>query len=104
MTVALVTGAARRLGRAMALYLAGRGYDVAIHYSGSATEAEATAAEARGMGVNAQVFQADLLDEAATAQLVPQVAQAMGRLSVLVNNASIFEYDNIHSATMEGWD
>lgn len=104
MTVALVTGAARRLGRAMALYLAGRGHDVAIHYSGSAAEAEATAAEARGMGVNAQVFQADLLDEAATAQLVPQVAQAMGRLNVLVNNASIFEYDNIHSATMEGWD
>jgi NAD(P)-dependent dehydrogenase (short-subunit alcohol dehydrogenase family) len=103
-TVALVTGAARRLGRAMALYLAGRGHDVAIHYSGSAAEAEATAAEARGMGVKAQVFQADLLDEAATAQLVPQVAQAMGRLNVLVNNASIFEYDNIHSATMEGWD
>ncbi|MFV0386454.1 SDR family oxidoreductase [Paracoccus sp. (in: a-proteobacteria)] len=104
MTVALVTGAARRLGRAMALYLAGRGYDVAIHYDRSATEAADTAAEARATGVRAQVFQADLLDHEATAALVPQVAGAMGQVTVLVNNASIFEYDNIRSATMESWD
>lgn len=88
----------------MALYLAGRGYDVAIHYSGSEDAAQATAAEARAMGVRAQVFHADLLDEAATAALIPQVAAALGPLTVLVNNASIFEYDNIHSATMAGWD
>lgn len=104
MTVALVTGAARRLGRAMALYLAGRGYDVAIHYDRSAEEAEQTATKARSMGVAAQAFQADLLDEGATAGLMPQVAAAMGQLSVLVNNASIFEYDNIRTATMAGWD
>lgn len=104
MTVALVTGAARRLGRAMALYLAGRGYDVAIHYDRSAEEAEQTAAKARSMGVAAQAFQADLLDKRATAGLMPQVAAAMGQLSVLVNNASIFEYDNIRTATMAGWD
>ncbi|MFN3274416.1 MAG: SDR family oxidoreductase [Paracoccus sp. (in: a-proteobacteria)] len=88
----------------MALSLAGRGYDVAIHYSGSRDEAQATAAEARAMGVRAQAFQADLLDEAATAALIPQVAAAMGPLTVLVNNASIFEHDTIHSATMAGWD
>ena len=104
MSVALITGGARRLGRAMALYLAGRGHDVAIHYSGSGAEAQATAAEARALGVRAACFQADLLDADATAALLPQVAQAMGTVTVLINNASIFEYDNIRSATMEGWD
>ncbi|MFN3277928.1 MAG: SDR family oxidoreductase [Paracoccus hibiscisoli] len=102
--MALVTGAARRLGRAMALELAGRGHDVAIHYAGSAAEAEQTAADARALGVAAQTFQADLLDPDATAALIPQVEAAMGPLTVLVNNASIFDYDTIHSATMEGWD
>lgn len=102
--VALVTGAARRLGRAMVLTLAGRGHDVAIHYGSSSDEADQTARDARALGVRAEVFQADLLDVGATAALIPQVHEAMGRLSVLVNNASIFEYDNIGSATMEGWD
>ena len=104
MTVALVTGAAKRLGRHMALYLAERGHDVAIHYAGSQDDAERTAADARALGVRAQLFQADLLDPDATAALVPQVAQAMGQLGVLVNNASVFDYDNIHSATMQDWD
>ncbi len=102
--VALITGGARRLGRAMVLYLAGRGFDVAVHYDQSADDAQATADQARDMGVTAQVFQADLLDADATAALIPQVARAMGRLSVLVNNASIFDYDTIHSATMASWD
>lgn len=102
--VALVTGAARRLGREMALALAGRGFDVAIHYNGSTAEAEATAAEARALGVRAECFAADLLDEAATEALVPSVAAAMGPLTVLVNNASIFEQDSITTATRESWD
>ncbi|KGJ16279.1 SDR family oxidoreductase [Paracoccus sanguinis] len=101
---ALVTGGARRLGRAMVLALAGRGHDVAIHYDRSAAEAEATAAEARALGVRAAVFQADLLDEAATAALVPRVTAELGPLGVLVNNASIFEYDTLASATRESWD
>ena len=101
---ALVTGAARRLGREMALALAGRGIDVAIHYDRSAEDAETTAAAARGLGVRAQVFQADLLDEAATAALIPAVTAALGPLGVLVNNASIFEYDNLATATRESWD
>ncbi|WP_108500499.1 SDR family oxidoreductase [Paracoccus indicus] len=104
MSVALITGAAKRLGRAMALYLAERGHDIAIHYAGSQDEAERTAADARALGVAARTFRADLLDPDATAALVPQVAQAMGQLGVLVNNASIFDYDNIHSATMADWD
>ena len=88
----------------MALYLADRGFDVAIHYNGSAKEAEATAREARAKGVRAECFQADILDAKACAALIPQVASAMGPLAVLVNNASIFEEDTIHSATMESWD
>ena len=105
MTVALITGGARRLGRAMALYLADRGHDIAIHYDSSEDEAQATARDARAKGVQAQVFQADLLDPlGATEALVPRVAGAMGELRVLINNASIFEYDNIASATMESWD
>jgi NAD(P)-dependent dehydrogenase (short-subunit alcohol dehydrogenase family) len=102
---ALVTGAAVRLGRAIALYLAGRGQDVAIHYAGSADAAEATAAEVRALGRRACVLQADLTDEAAMQALVPRaVAGLGGPLTTLVNNASIFEYDNLFSATRESWD
>ncbi|MEM7721046.1 MAG: SDR family oxidoreductase [Pseudomonadota bacterium] len=102
---ALVTGAARRLGRAMALELAGLGHDVAVHYSGSASEAEQTAADIRAKGVNAVTLQADLLDEAATHALLPRAAEALGKpITVLVNNASIFEYDNLETATRETWD
>lgn len=104
MSVALVTGAARRLGRAMALYLAGRGYDVAVHFDRSADEAEEVARQIRALDVRAMTIQTDLLDEAATAALIPKVTGKLGQLSVLVNNASIFDYDNIHSATMESWD
>ncbi|MDO5648939.1 SDR family oxidoreductase [Paracoccus sp. (in: a-proteobacteria)] len=104
MTVAVVTGAAQRLGRAMALELARRGYDVAVHYSGSADAAADAVAQARGFGVNAQAFQADLLDADATARLIPDIAAQMGPVAVLVNNASIFEYDNIHTATPDSWD
>ncbi|MGL4235414.1 SDR family oxidoreductase [Tabrizicola sp.] len=101
---ALVTGAGKRLGRAMALYLAGRGHDVAVHYATSETEAEAVADEVRAMGRKAQTFQADLMVEAATQALIPAATAALGPLTVLVNNASIFEYDRIDTATRQSWD
>ncbi|MES2542148.1 MAG: SDR family oxidoreductase [Pseudomonadota bacterium] len=101
---ALVTGAGKRLGRAMALYLAQRGHDVAVHYASSADEAETVVAEIRAMGRKAQSFQADLLDEAQVQALVPAVTAALGPLTVLVNNASIFEYDRIDTATRQSWD
>ncbi|WP_375260403.1 SDR family oxidoreductase [Palleronia sp.] len=102
---ALVTGAGARLGRAMALYLGQRGFDVAVHYHGSVEGAEAVAAELRAMGRRAAPLQADLLDEGATDALVPHAAEALGGpLTVLVNNASIFEYDTIRSATRDSWD
>lgn len=101
---ALVTGAGKRLGRAMALYLAGRGHDVAVHYASSASEAEAVVGEIRAMGRRAETFQADLLDEAQVQALIPAVTATLGTLTVLVNNASIFEYDRIETSTRHSWD
>ncbi len=102
---ALVTGAAKRLGRAMALALAEDGHDVAVHYAGSAEAAEATAAEIRALGRRAVTLGADLLDEDAAQALLPRAVAALGQpVTVLVNNASIFEYDTIHSGTRESWD
>ncbi len=105
MTRALVTGAGRRLGRAMALYLARRGMDVAVHYATSQDAALETVAEVKAMGQNAVALPADLLDEAQVSALLPQAVAALGGpVTCLVNNASIFEYDNIRTATRESWD
>lgn len=101
---ALVTGAGKRLGAAMAVYLAERGFDLAIHYASSETEAEAVAEQVRALGRKAVTLQADLLSETDMSRLVPDAATALGPLSVLVNNASIFEYDTVHTATRETWD
>jgi pteridine reductase len=87
----LVTGAARRLGRAIALRLARTGRAVAVHYLGSRAEAEATAAEALEAGASAaEVFRADLSRASAPAKLVAAVERCFGPVDVLVNNASIF--------------
>ncbi|NNF23827.1 MAG: SDR family oxidoreductase [Rhodobacteraceae bacterium] len=102
---ALVTGAGHRLGRAMALYLGDLGYDVAVHYNRSEAPAEEVAGAIRAGGANAVALQADLLSETQTQELGPKAAEALGGpLSVLVNNASVFEYDNINTATRESWD
>ncbi|MGR3548475.1 MAG: SDR family NAD(P)-dependent oxidoreductase, partial [Roseovarius sp.] len=91
MTRALVTGAGKRLGRAMALELARQGQDVAVHYATSRDAAEAVADEIRAMGRNAVTLAADLLDEAQVTPLVAQAAEALGGpITTLVNNASIF--------------
>ncbi len=103
-TAALVTGGAARLGRAMALRLARRGVDVVVHYASSDKAAKATVDAAQSLGVNAVALQADLLDAGAVAELVPRAAAALGRpLDVLINNASIFEYDNLQTASAESW-
>jgi NAD(P)-dependent dehydrogenase (short-subunit alcohol dehydrogenase family) len=102
---ALVTGGAKRLGREMALYLAIRGFDVIVHYNSSASEAEDVAAEIRSQGRKSGAIKADLLDESHVLELVPEaVKQLGGPLTLLVNNASIFEYDTVPSATRESWD
>lgn len=102
--VALVTGGARRLGRAIALDLAAAGHDVAVHYRHSQADAEDTVAELRAAGAHAVAFAADLADEAACRALVPRVLAHFGRLDAVVNNASTFAYDDVASfttATME---
>jgi len=102
---ALVTGGAIRLGRAMALYLGERGFDVAVHYNGSAEEAAGVVTRLEAIGVRAAAVRANLLDEAETQALGPAAADALGGpLSLLVNNASIFEPDDIATATRESWD
>ena len=100
----LVTGAAKRLGRAIALDLAAAGWNVAVHYNGSATDADAVAAEIRGHGARAATLQADLSREAETETLVARAAAAIGPLTALVNSASLFENDDWQSATRESWD
>ena len=102
---ALVTGAGQRLGRAMALYLGQRGFDVAVHFATSESGAKATVGEIAAMGRRAVALQADLLDDTAAAALLPRAADALGGpITCLVNNASIFEQDDITSATRESWD
>lgn len=102
--VALVTGGARRLGRAMALALAEAGFDIALHYGGSAEAAEATAAEIRALGRRAVPLPAALEREAEVAALLPAAQAALGPVGVLVNNAAAFERDEWHDATRASWD
>lgn len=102
--VALVTGAAHRIGRAIVLDLAEQGFDVAIHYNRSGDAAEKLAAHIRGMGRRAVTVAADLGSEDDTASLTDRAAQALGPIGVLVNNASRFEYDVWDSVTRESWD
>lgn len=96
--VVIVTGAAQRIGRAIALELARDGWRVAVHYRRSQAQAWSLANEL-GAG-RAQAFGADLADEAQCNALVPQVAAAMGRVDAVVHNASLFEHDDVQSF---GW-
>jgi 3-oxoacyl-[acyl-carrier protein] reductase len=87
--VALVTGGSRGIGAAVARALAGAGADVAITYLNSRQAAENVAAEMRAMGVRARSVRADQADPAAAAAVVRQVADELGRLDILVNNAAV---------------
>ena len=105
MTRALVTGAGKRLGRAMALSLADRGFDVAVHYASSADPAEEVAALIRAKGQRAVTVQADLVDEAQIGTVFSQAVQGLGGpITCLINNASIFEHDTIETASRDSWD
>ena len=101
---ALVTGAGRRLGRAIAEALAAQGFAVALHCRGSREEAEGVARGIEAAGGRACVVQADLGEEAAVQGLVPAVQSALGPLGVLVNNASVFERDEWDDADRASWD
>jgi len=87
------------------LHLAAKGTNVVIHYSSSVESAEETAEDARAFGVKAAVVHADLLNVDDTATLVARAVEAIGEpLDILINNASIFEYDSLQSATFESWE
>lgn len=102
---ALVTGGGGRLGQAMSIHLAEMALDVAVHYAHSSGGADETAEAIRAKGLKAATLQADLLDLDACEALVSRAAEALGQpLTVLVNNASIFEYDTIETATRKSWD
>lgn len=104
MKAALITGAAKRLGRAVAEALAEDGWAVAVHYRGSAEEAEAVVAGIRGRGGRAVALRADLGRESEVEALVPAAVEALGPLTLLINNASVFEYDSALEATRQSWD
>lgn len=101
---ALVTGSARRIGRVIALALADRGWDIGVHYRHSETEAFETVREIEAMGRRAVALRCDLRDEAAVSQLLPQAVEALGKVSCVVNNAAIFEHDNVEKFSGGGLD
>ena len=100
----LITGAARRIGRAVALDLARRGWAVAIHYNTSHADAEEVAAAIRSNGGRAVPVQGDLRRDDDVAALFPEAHRALGPVTCLINNASIFERDSPTTATKESWD
>ena len=102
--VALVTGAGRRIGRAIAMGLAAQGFAVGVHYSGSAGEAETVVAEIEARGGRAHPLKADLADAAAVAELVPGCAARLGAPVCLVNNAALFLDDRVGSLDVAQWD
>jgi NAD(P)-dependent dehydrogenase (short-subunit alcohol dehydrogenase family) len=102
--VALITGAARRVGAVIARDLARQGWAVVVHYRGSAAEAEAVVADIRAGGGRAIAIAADLMSEAETVSLIGRAADTLGPVTCLVNNASLFERDEALTATRESWD
>lgn len=102
--IAVVTGAGRRIGRAIALDLARAGWTVAVHHNGSAGDAAQVVDEIIRGGGKAAAFAANFMSEEQTEALLAGVAKALGPVDCLVNNASIFEYDAPDTATKTSWD
>lgn len=102
--VALVTGAGRRVGQAIALALGAKGMKIAVHYNGSASGAEDTVVQLGSAGVTARAFQADLASHNGPAALVGAVAESFGGIDVLINSAAIMERTPFGEVTPERWD
>ncbi|MBY5317219.1 SDR family oxidoreductase [Rhizobium leguminosarum] len=100
---ALITGAAKRIGRAIAEDLAANGFSVAIHANGSIGEAEELVAELRRKGYRATALQADLTNIGETGELITRASEALGPLDLLVNNASVFQHDSARSFNAATW-
>src|SRR6185295_831180 len=102
--VALITGAAQRIGRALALDLAAHGWSIGLHCHRSADEADRLAAMLRSQGSKVAVLSADLAHPAAVEGLVAKCAAALGAPTCLVNNASMFTYDDVATLDSDVWD
>jgi NAD(P)-dependent dehydrogenase (short-subunit alcohol dehydrogenase family) len=100
----LVTGAARRLGRASALALARAGADVAITFRNSAREAQATVVDLAGLGVRAFALHCDITDEASVRAMMKEAGRELGRLDILVNSAANYETAEFEKLTVRQWD
>jgi NAD(P)-dependent dehydrogenase (short-subunit alcohol dehydrogenase family) len=100
----LVTGAAKRLGRAIALELGTHGWSVAVHYNNSQAEAEETVSLLHGRHTHAAAINADLSMEDDVERLIERAREAVGPLTALVNNASVFENDTVATMTRQSWD
>ena len=103
---ALVTGGAKRLGKEIAIFLAERGFEVAIHYHSSENSADKLVEYIKSkIGKNSVALRADLTKEVEVRELITRASEKLGGpISCLINNASIFEYDNIWTANRESWD
>lgn len=101
---ALVTGGGKRIGRAICLELAHAGFDIVIHYRGSKDAAEAVADELRAIGRRAATVAGDLSNEGDVRGIVPAAVEALGPLTVLINNASVFEDDRVGGLARDSWD
>ena len=99
----LITGGALRIGRALALSLAAEGWAVAVHYHRSAQPAEETVAEIRDNRGQAWALRANLKDPAAAETLIQSACEELGGLTCLINNASVFEFDDPESVSVESW-
>ena len=101
---ALVTGAARRIGRTIALDLAGDGWGVVVHYYGSSDDASAVVSEIEAAGGRAVALRADLSREDETKSLIASATAAVGAITCLINNAAAFEHDSAETVTRASWD
>lgn len=102
-SIALVTGAAKRIGSAITRRLAGEGWAIGLHYNRSRAQAEAFADELRASGARVALLPADLSDHDQTDKLVPACVKALGPPDCLINNASIFQRDSVCDMTPESW-
>jgi NAD(P)-dependent dehydrogenase (short-subunit alcohol dehydrogenase family) len=102
--IALITGSAQRIGRVLALDLARHGWAIAVHCHRSTADAEALAAILRTEGTPVAILQADLSDMGAVERLIPECVAKLGAPACLINNASMFAYDEVATLRPEVWD
>ena len=103
-SIALVTGSARRVGRALAVELARRGGRIAVHYRNSRDDAEDTLRRIKDLGAVGELFQADLVDDQVRERMIDDIRSRLGSIQILVNNASVFSPGTLDNSTPEMWD